>query len=118
MKQTALKTLLAIGTVSVVAFSTAFAQTTREATTTTTAGGALSSSSTTTSTSSLDGTGTITTYSPGSDYISMRTETATEPVRYYYSKDVAVVDPAGATVDRALLRSDMPVRYSYVREGD
>jgi hypothetical protein len=116
MKQTVLNRLLAIGAVSVVALSTAFAQTTKETTTTTSAGGV--SASTTTSTSSLDGTGTITTYSPGTDYISMRTESAAEPVRYYYSKDVTVVDPTGATVDRALLRSDMPVRYTYVKEGD
>src|SRR4051794_9588405 len=113
MKQTVLNRLLAIGAVSVVALSTSFAQ----VTTTTTAGDTVSSS-TTTSTSSLDGTGTITTYSPGTDYISMRTTTGTEPTRYYYSKNTTVVDPSGATVDMALLRPDMPVRYTYVKEGD
>src|SRR4051812_35910990 len=115
MKQTVLNRLLAIGAVSVVALSTAFAQT---STTTTTSAGDAVSSSTTTTTSSLDGTGTITTYSPGTDYISMRTETSSEPTRYYYSKNTTVVDPSGATVDMALLRPDMPVRYTYVKEGD
>ena len=115
MKQTPLMKLLAIGAVSVVAASTAFAQTTKESTTTTTAGGATSS---TTSTSTLDGTGTITTYSPGTDYIQMRTEASTAPTKYYYSKSTTVVDPTGATVDMSLLRPDMPVRYSYVKEGD
>src|SRR3954466_2603030 len=99
MKQTVLNRLLAIGAVSVVALSTAFAQT--STTTTTSAGDTVSSSTTT---SSLDGTGTITTYSPGADYISMRTETSDAPTRYYYSKNTTVVDPSGATVDMALLR--------------
>jgi uncharacterized protein (DUF2252 family) len=50
--------------------------------------------------------------------MSVRTESSDEPVRYYYSKDVSVVDQAGATVDMSLLRPDLPVRYSYVQEGD
>jgi uncharacterized protein (DUF2252 family) len=70
------------------------------------------------STSTLDGTGTITTYSPGTEYIEMRTETAETPVKYYYSKNTTVVDSTGAPVDMALLRSDLPVRYTYVKEGD
>ncbi len=107
--------LLAVGAVSVVAFSTAFAQTTKESTTTTTSAGATDVS---TSTSALDGTGTITTYSPGTDYIQMRTESSTSPMKYYYTKNTTVVDPTGATVDWSLLRPDMPVRYSYVKEGD
>jgi hypothetical protein len=52
-------------------------------TTTTTKPAVTKSSTTTTSTSNLDGTGTITTYTPGSDYISFRTTTNAEPVRYY-----------------------------------
>ncbi len=114
MKQTPLMKMLAIGAVSVVAFSTAFAQT--SSTTTTTAGDTAVSA--TTSTSSLDGSGTITTYTPGSDYIQMRTTTSTEPTKYYYSKSTTVVDPTGAAVDMALLRPDMPVKYTYVKEGD
>jgi hypothetical protein len=66
----------------------------------------------------LDGTGTITTYTPGTEYIEMRTETEKAPVKYYYSKNTTVVDSTGAPVDMALLRSDLPVRYSYVKEGD
>jgi hypothetical protein len=66
----------------------------------------------------LDGTGTITTYSPGTEYIEMRTETEQSPVKYYYSKNTTVVDSTGAAVDMAMLRSDLPVRYSYVKEGD
>jgi len=116
MKHTPLVKLLAVGAVSLVAFSTAFAQTTTKETTTSTTGA--TGVSATTSTSTLDGTGTITTYSPGTDYISMRTEASTSPVKYYYTKNTTVVDPTGAVVDWSLLRPDMPVRYSYVKEGD
>lgn len=113
MKQTRLMKLLAVTAVSALALSSAFAQTTKETTTSVGPGGV----STSTSTSTMDGSGVITTYSPGSDYIMLRGE-AGEPTRYYYSKSVSVVDPTGATVDMKLLRADLPVRYTYVKEGD
>lgn len=118
MKQNRLTTLLAAGAVSAIALTSAFAQT--SATTTTTINPAVtSSSSTSVSTSTIDGTGTITTYSPGTDYLMFRTETSTEPVKYYYSpKETVVVDSEGATVDWKYLRADMPVKYTYVKEGD
>jgi hypothetical protein len=117
MKQNRLTTLLAAGAVSAIALTTAFAQT--SATTTTTTNPAVtSSSSTTTSTSTLDGTGTITTYTPGSDYISFRTETSSAPVKYYYTKSTTIVDPEGKTVEWSMLKPDMPVRYTYVKDGD
>ena len=123
MKQNRLTTLLAAGAVSAIALTTAFAQTsttttTVPSTTTTTVPAVTSSSSTTTSTSSLDGTGTITTYTPGSDYISFRTETSSAPVKYYYTKNTTIVDPEGKTVEWSALKPDMPVRYTYVKEGD
>ena len=117
MKQNRLNTLLAAGAVSAIALTTAFAQTSSSTTTTTTAP-AVTSSSTTTSTSTVDGTGTITTYTPGSDYISFRTETSAEPVKYYYTKNTTIVDPEGKTVEWSMLKPDMPVRYTYVKEGD
>jgi hypothetical protein len=117
MKNTPLVKLLAVGAVSALALSASFAQTTKETTTTTSVPGtAVSSSSTTTSTT--DGTGTITTYTPGSDYISFRTTTSESPVKYYTTKSTTVVDSTGAPVDWTLLRSDLPVRYTYVKEGD
>ena len=117
MKQNRLTTLLAAGAVSAIALTSAFAQT--SSTTTTTAPAVTSSSSTTTSTSTIDGTGTITTYTPGSDHLMFRTEASAEPVRYYYSpKETIVVDSEGATVDWKHLRADMPVKYTYVKEGD
>ena len=114
MKQTRLMKILAGGMACVVAVSTAFAQT--SSTTTTTTGPAGVSSST--STSEVSGSGTVTTYTPGSDYITFRTETSTEPVKYYYTKKTVLVDPTGQTVEWSALRPDMPVTYTYVKEGD
>jgi hypothetical protein len=114
MKQTRLMKMLAGGMACVLAVSTAFAQT--SSTTTTTAGGAGVSTSTTTS--EVSGTGVVTAYTPGSDYISFRTETSTAPVKYYYTKKTVLVDPEGKTVEWSALRPDMPVTYSYVKDGD
>jgi hypothetical protein len=66
----------------------------------------------------LDGTGTITAYTPGSDYISFRSETSSAPVKYYYTKTTTIVDPEGKTVEWSMLKPDMPVKYTYVKEGD
>jgi hypothetical protein len=119
MKQNRLTTLLAAGAVSAIALTTAFAQTSATTTTSTTNPAVTSSSSTTTSASTIDATGTITTYTPGSDYLMFRTEVSAEPVKYYYSpKETVVVDSEGATVDWKYLRADMPVKYTYVKEGD
>jgi|SRR5205809_2611302 len=115
MKQNRLTRLLAAGAVSAIALTTAFAQTT---TTTDPAAALKNSSSTTTSTSTVDASGTITTYTPGSDYISLRTETSASPVKYYYTKSTTIVDPEGKTVEWSMLKPDMPVKYTYVTEGD
>ena len=113
MKQTRLMKMLAGGMACVLAVSTAFAQT--SSTTTTTTAGAAGIS---TSTSEVSGSGVVTTYTPGSDYISFRTETSAAPVKYYYTKKTVLVDPEGKTVEWSALRADMPVTYSYVKEGD
>lgn len=117
MKPNRLMTLLAAGAVSAIALTTAFAQTS-STTTTTTNPAVTSSSSTTTSTSTIDATGTITAYTPGTDYITFRTETSTAPVKYYYTKNTTIVDPEGKTVQWSMLKPDMPVKYTYIKEGD
>jgi len=114
MKHTTAAKLLAGGAACALALSTAFAQET--STTTTTAGSTGVSAST--SSTTLNGSGTITTYTPGSDYISFRSETSAEPVKYYYTKSTTVVDPEGKTVEWSMLKPDMPVTYTYVKEGD
>jgi hypothetical protein len=115
MKQTRLIKML-VGGACAVALTSAFAQDESSTTTTTTAGAA--GVTTSSSTSTVSGAGTITAYTPGSDYISFRTETSTEPVKYYYTKKTVLVDADGRTVDWSLLRPDLPVRYEYVKDGD
>ncbi len=111
MKHIRLTKMLAAGAICAVALGTAFAQ---DTSTTTTTG---STGVSTTSTSTLSGSGTIITR-PASDYITFRTETSAEPVKYYYSKSTTVVDPEGKTVEISALRPDMPVTYTYTKEGD
>jgi hypothetical protein len=115
MKQSRLVKLLAAGAAGAVALSTAFAQTSSTSTTTT---GTTGVSESTTSTSTLSGSGTITAYTPGSDYITFRSETSAEPVKYYYTKKTILVDPNGRTVEWSALKPDMPATYTYVKEGD
>ena len=112
MKQDRFMKLLAAGLACTVAASAAFAQT--SSTTTTTSAGGVSQSTTTTT----NGSGVISAYTPGSDYITFRSETAAEPARYYYTKKTVLVDPEGRNVEWSALRPDMPVTYEYVREGD
>ncbi len=109
MKQNTLTKMLAAGTACALALGTALAQ---DTSTTTSVTGVSTSAST------IDGTGTITAYTPGSDYITFRTQSSAEPVKYYYSKQTTVVDPEGKTVEMSLLKPDMPVHYTYTREGD
>jgi hypothetical protein len=116
MKQTRLVKLLAASAAGAVALSTAFAQET--STTTTTTGGTRGVSESTTSTSTLNGSGTITAYTPGSDYIMFRTESSTTPVKYYYTRNTVLVDPTGRPVEWTALKPDMPVTYTYTKEGD
>jgi len=114
MKQNRFTKILAAGAACALAVGTTLAQ--QSSTTTVTTGG--SDVSTTTSTSTMDGTGTITAFTPSSDYITFRSQTSAEPVKYYVSKQTTVVDPTGQAVELSMLRPDMPVRYTYVKEGD
>jgi hypothetical protein len=116
MKQTSLVKLLAAFAAGAVALGTAFAQET--STTTTTTAGTTGVSGSTTSTSTLSGSGTITAYTPGSDYVMFRTKSSTTPVKYYYTKKTVLVDPEGRTVEWTALKPDMPVTYTYTKEGD
>jgi len=113
MKQNTFTKILAAGAACALAVGTTLAQ---SSTTTVTTGG--SDVSTTTSASTMDGTGTITAFTPSSDYITFSSQTSTAPVKYYVSKQTTVVDPTGQTVELSMLRPDMPVRYTYVKEGD
>ena len=113
MKQNRFTTLLAVGAACGLALGTALAQDT--STTTTTAAGGTSVS---TSTSTMNGMGTITALTPGSDSITFRTQTSSAPVQYYYTPQTTVVDSEGSPVQISMLRPDMPVHFTYVNEGN
>ena len=112
MKQTTLAKIMAVacGLVAV----TALAQTSTTVITKDAAAGAA-----VTETSTTSATGTISTYTPGTDYITFRSGGTTgAPVRYYYTKDTTILDPAGQTVTWSAVRPDLPATVYYVREGD
>jgi hypothetical protein len=111
MKQTRLLKILAV--VCALGLGTALAQTTTTTTSTNTATG-----TTTTEASTTTATGEITTYTPGTDYITFRAGTTGTPVRYYYSKDTTVLDPEGHVVTWSAVRPNEPATVYYVREGD
>ena len=111
MKETTLAKILAVacgfGLVTAVA-QTSTTVTTKDAAT----GTAVTETSTTTA------AGTISTYTPGTDYITFRTSTDAAPVRYYYSKDTTILDPEGQTVTWSAVRPDLPATVYYTRDGE
>jgi len=73
---------------------------------------------TTTESSTVSSQGTITAYTPSSDYITFRTTTDSAPSRYYYDKTTTVLDPDGRTVTWSAVRPDEPATVYYTRDGD
>lgn len=63
-----------------------------------------------------ESTGTVSEFSP--DALVIHSETATAPTRYVVGRDVEYVDEAGAPVSVDIVKRDLPVSISYVREGD
>src|SRR5207245_7708061 len=113
MKENRLRKMLAVGAISAVALTTAEAQ---ETTTVTRSTDPLTGT-TTTESATTTSVGTIAA-APASDYISFRTSTTTEPVKYYYTKSTTVVAPTGSTVGWSAVRADMPATVYYGRDGD
>jgi len=112
MKQIRLTKILAASLVFAASLGLALAQTTTTTTSTDPVTG-------TTTTQQTTGTaGNIVTYTPDSDYFTFRTAPAAVPVRYYYTKDTTVVDPAGRTVTWSAIRPDMPATVYYSTVGD
>ena len=72
----------------------------------------------TTTTATTSTAGTITAYTPDSDYIMFRTAPDVPPVRYYYTKETSVVDPEGHIVTWSAIRPDMPATVYYTTVGD
>jgi hypothetical protein len=113
MKQTRLVKMLAVGVACGTAVATALAQQTTTTTTTDPVTGTTTTQQTTTSSA-----GTIVTYTPDSDYFMFRTAPDVPPVRYYYTRDTAIVDPEGRTVTWSAIRPDMPATIYYTTVGD
>jgi hypothetical protein len=113
MKETTLAKILAVA--CGLGLATTFAQT---SSTTTTTRDAVTGTTTTEATATTSSVGTITAYTPDSDYITFRTTTDASPVKYYYTKDTAILDPTGHTVTWSAIRPDLPATVYYVREGD
>jgi hypothetical protein len=112
MKQTRLTKILVAAVAWAAAVGVALAQETT--TTTTTADPVTGTTQQTTVTSA----GTITAYTPDSDYIMFRTSAEAAPVRYYYTKETTILDPEGHTVTWSAVRPDMPATVYYTNVGD
>jgi hypothetical protein len=111
MKQTRLTKMLAASLVCAASLGVALAQTSTTTTTTDPVTG-------TTQQTTTSSAGNIVTYTPDSDYFMFRTSSASAPVRYYYTKDTTVVDPAGRIVNLSAIRPDMPATVYYSTVGD
>jgi hypothetical protein len=113
MKQIRLAKILAASLACAASLGIALAQQTTTTTTTDPVTGTTTTQQTTTSSA-----GNIVTYTPDSDYFMFRTTSRAAPVRYYYTKDTAVVDPAGRVVSFSAIRPDMPATVYYSTVGD
>jgi hypothetical protein len=113
MKQTRLAKILMAGAICAGVAALALAQTTTTTTTTDPVTGTTTTQQTTTSAA-----GNIVTYTPDSDYFMFRTTANAAPVRYYYTKDTAIVDPDGRVVTWSAVRPDMPATVYYTNVGD
>jgi len=105
--------MLAAAVACATALGIALAQETTTTTTTDPVTGTTTTQRTTTSSA-----GTIVTYTPDSDYFMFRTEPSAAPVRYYYTRDTAILDPEGRTVSWSAIRPDMPATIYYTNVGD
>jgi hypothetical protein len=110
MKQTRLIKILVAAVAGAAAVGVALAQTTTTTTTDPVTG--------TTQQTTVTSAGTITAYTPDSEYIMFRTSADAAPVRYYYTKDTTILDPEGHTVSWSAVRPDTPATVYYTNVGD
>src|SRR5213083_2714526 len=99
MKQIRLTKILAASLLCTASLGVALAQTSTTTTTTDPVTGTTTTQQTTTTSA-----GNIVTYTPNSDYFMFRTASGAVPVRYYYTRDTTVVDPAGHVVSWSAVR--------------
>ena len=108
MKQIRFTKILAASLACAASLGVAVAQTTTTTTSTDPVTGTTTTQQTTTSSA-----GNIVTYTPNSDYFMFRTTSGPAPVRYYYTKDTTVLDPAGHAVTWSAIRPDTPATVYY-----
>jgi hypothetical protein len=68
--------------------------------------------------STVSNTGTITAYTPNTDYIVFQSDLNRTPERYYYTKQTIIRDPGGRVVTWSAIRADTPATIYYVPEGN
>jgi hypothetical protein len=113
MKETTLAKILAVA--CGLGLATALAQTSTTVTTTKDA----AAGTAVTETSTTNASGTIRTYTPGTDYFTFESRGTTgAPVRYYYNRETTVLDSEGHVVTWSAVRPDVPATVYYVRDGD
>ena len=71
----------------------------------------------TTTTQSTTYSGTVSDVDPSSSTIILKSETATAPQKYVYTKETVFTDPAGHTVSYDAIKNT-PVTVYYTRDGD
>jgi hypothetical protein len=119
MKQTRLVKILAAGAVFAAALGTAIAQQPpaqerlrQQQTTRTSANPATSTATMATA------TGTFATYAPGATNFTFRPSPNATPVRYYQTKNTAIVDAEGHAVDQSAVRPGVGATIYYTTSGD
>jgi len=96
------KTFALLGAIALVASPAAFAE------------DIAVSSSTTTTTAGTTGSGTVTTFTPGTSLV---VGTDASPVTYRLGSSVTYVDSTGAVIEPTMIKTGVPVTVHYVEEG-
>jgi hypothetical protein len=119
MKQTRLVKILTAGAVCAAALGAAIAQQPpaqerfRQQQTTGTATNPATSTAT-----MATATGTFATYAPGATNFTFRPSPNAAPVRYYQTKNMAIVDAQGHAVDQSAVRPGVGATIYYTKSGD
>ena len=107
-----IKSIISIAFATALMGSLAFAQTSTSSTTVATGTNGVSETTTTT----MEGTGTVTEFTPGQALI-LKTEAA-EAVHYKFGNTVRYVTSDGQVVEASKIRKDSKVRVRYIKDGD
>jgi hypothetical protein len=107
-----IKLFLSVAFATALMGSVAFAQTSTSSTTVATHPNGVTETTTTTT----EGFGTVTEFTPG-DSLILKTEAAT-PVHYKFGKTVEYVNAHGKVIEASKITKDSKVHVHYVKQGD